>query len=128
MKTRRQVRGAAAEARAAAFLEGLGWRLLARNVKVGAHDEIDIVALDPGPPPELVCVEVRSARSLEFGSPEERIDSRKVGHLYRAMGGLDIATRALDTDARLPRRVDLIVVDLRGPKPSIRHLRRLEPA
>jgi putative endonuclease len=103
-----------------AWLIERGWRLLARNVKVGPHDEIDIVAMDPGPPPELVCVEVRSARSSDFGSPEERIDRRKVASLYRGM-------RVLDLEAGMPRRVDLLVVDLRGTRPNIRHLRRLAP-
>jgi putative endonuclease len=121
VRTERQRRGAFYEDVAAAWLQQHGWRLVARNVKVGRRDEIDIVAIDPGPPAELVCVEVRSARSRHFGSPEERVDTRKVGHLYRSM-------RALDAADRLPRRVDLIVVDAREALPSIRHIRRLEPA
>jgi putative endonuclease len=121
MRTERQLRGAFAEDVAAAWLEQHGWRIVARNVRVGARDEIDIVAIDPGPPPALVCVEVRSAHSPEFGSPEERVDARKVGHLYRAL-------RQVQYASPLPRRVDLIVVDRRVGAPQIRHLRRLEPA
>ena len=121
MRTARQVRGAEAEEAATSYVRGLGWRVVARNVKVGQHDEIDIVAVDPGPPKECVCVEVRSATSSGFGSPEERIDRRKVASLYRAMRGLMM-------DNVLPRRVDLLVVDRRGAQPQIRHLRRLEPA
>lgn len=119
MRTLRQRRGAQAEDLAVAWLEQHGWRVLARNVKVGKRDEIDIVAVDPGPPTELVCVEVRSARSSAFGTPEERIDQAKVGHLYRAMN-------AVRSPSGLPRRVDLLVVDLRGAQPAIRHLCRLE--
>jgi len=119
VRTLRQRRGARAEDLAVAWLEEHGWRVLGRNVKVGKRDEIDIVAVDPGPPAELVCVEVRSASSLAFGAPEERIDSAKVGHLYRAM-------IALQADVRLPRRVDLIAVDARADVPRIRHLRHLE--
>lgn len=104
---------------AVAWLEQHGWRVLARNVKVGKRDEIDIVAVDPGPPKELVCVEVRSARSSAFGTPEERVDRAKIGHLYRAMN-------SVRSDAGLPRRVDLVVVDLRAERPAIRHLRRLD--
>ena len=121
MPTLRQSRGTSAEDRAAQWLSERGWRVLARNVRVGPRDEIDIVAIDPGPPPALVCVEVRSARSRDFGSPEERVDARKVGHLYRAM-------RQVQHAPALPRRVDLIVVDTRGGTPHIRHLPRLEPA
>ena len=118
--TLRQRRGSGAEDEAAKYLEGLGWRVLARNLKVGTRDEIDIVAVDPGPPAELVCVEVRSARSAAFGTPEERIDRAKVGHLYRAMWGLDI-------DTSMPRRVDVVIVDLRADVPRVRHLERLAP-
>ena len=35
-----------------------GWTVLARNVHVGRH-ELDLVAVDPGPPAALVVVEVR---------------------------------------------------------------------
>ena len=120
MRTLRQRRGRFAEDVAVAWLERHDWRVLARNVKVGKRDEIDIIAVDPGPPAELVCVEVRSASSVAFGAPEERIDSAKVGHLYRAMS-------TLHADVRLPRRVDLVVVDLRADLPQVRHLPRLAP-
>lgn len=120
MATLRQRRGSAAEDRAAEYLTGLGWRIVDRNVRVGVRDEVDILAVDPGPPAELVCVEVRSAASDSFGSPEERVNRAKVGHLYRAM-------HRLAGYGGLPRRVDLVVVDRRGSALSIRHLRRVEP-
>lgn len=128
MRTVRQRRGAFAEDVAGAWLVQQGWRVLAHNLKIGVRDEIDIVALDPGPPPELVCVEVRSARSSAFGPPEERVDARKVGHLYRAARVFSQSQQALDLDVGTNSvRVDLIVVDLRDG-PRVRHLRRLEPA
>src|SRR4051794_27722716 len=116
MATVRQRRGHFAEEVAAGWLARQGWKIVARNLRVGAHDEIDIVAVDPGPPAELVCVEVRSARSPAFGAPEERVDGRKVARLYRAM-------RALPLQSPLPRRVDLVVVDVRHGAPEIRHIR-----
>ena len=48
VKTGRQLRGATAEQQAADYLEGSGWRVVARNLKVG-RDEVDVVAIDPGP-------------------------------------------------------------------------------
>jgi putative endonuclease len=126
VKTGRQRRGASAEAEAAAHLEHAGWRVIERNLRLG-RDEIDILAVDPGPPQTLVVVEVRSLRTSAFGAPEERVDRRKVGRLYRALVGL---SAALETDGdvtRLPRRVDLIVVDRRSSPTQIRHLRALEP-
>lgn len=126
MKTERQRRGALAEAEAAAYLEGLGWRVIARNLTVG-RAEIDVLAVDPGPPATLVNVEVRGLRTAAFGTPEERVDRIKVGRLYRALAGIG---RALESDhgvGQLPRRVDLVVVDRRSGRTEIRHLRALEP-
>ncbi len=120
MRTLRQQRGADAEDIAVAFLLEAGWRVVSRNLKVG-RDEIDIVAIDPGPPVELVCVEVRSARSAHFGAPEERLDRVKVRNLYRAMWSAAV-------DPTLPRRVDVVVIDGRASPTRVRHLRRIEPA
>jgi putative endonuclease len=119
VKTARQQAGRLAEDEVAAQLEASGWRLLGRNVVVG-RDEIDVLAIDPGPPAELVFVEVRSAASDRFGTPEERVDRAKVAHLYRA-------SRALTAVHGLRRRVDLVVVDRRSGHSVMRHLRQLEP-
>jgi len=119
--TLRQRRGSAAESAAARYVRSLGWQIVGRNVRV-QRDEIDILALDPGPPWELVCVEVRSARSAAFGPPEERVDHLKVVHLYRAMRTLDGSV-----GRGMSRRVDLVVVDERAGERTFRHLRRLEP-
>src|SRR3954465_5226159 len=115
MRTVRQQRGAIGEQAAAAWLEQRGWQIVGRNVKVGTRDEIDIVAIDAGPPTELVCVEVRSARSSAFGAPEERMDNRKVGNLYRAARAFGRSDQARKLGVGgLKIRVDLIVVDFRG--------------
>jgi putative endonuclease len=119
VKTARQQAGRLAEDEVAGHLALSGWRLLGRNVVVG-RDEIDILAIDPGPPAELVFVEVRSATSDRFGTPEERVDRDKVAHLYRA-------SRALTAPHGLKRRVDLVVVDRRTGSSVIRHLRAIEP-
>jgi putative endonuclease len=127
--TIRQRRGAFGEDVAAAWLVQVGWRVVARNVKTGARDEIDIVALDPGPPEMLVCVEVRSSRSSAFGAPEERVDARKVSNLYRAARAFGRSEEAAHLGVgAMSVRVDLVVVDLRGRAPQIRHLKRLERA
>lgn len=124
MKTARQRQGAAGEEIAAGHLAKLGWRIVGRNVIVG-RDEIDLLCIDPGPPAELVVVEVRSLRSSAFGAPEERVDRRKVSRLYRAAAGLG---PLLDRSARcLARRVDLVVVDQRNEPLELRHLERLLP-
>ena len=91
-------------------------------------DEIDIVALDPLGPGDVVCVEVRSARSPAFGTPEERVDARKVGNLYRAAHAFKRSELAGELGVGgMTARVDLLIVDLRNERPQIRHLRQLEP-
>src|SRR5260370_24888541 len=79
--------GDAAESVVAARLVEAGWTVLARNVHVGRH-ELDLVAIDPGPPLCLVVVEVRWRGRRDFGLAEETFDHRKRGHLRAAVGRL----------------------------------------
>jgi putative endonuclease len=128
------VHGGQGEAVAARYLQDLGWRVLARQVRVG-RDEVDIVALDPGPPATLVAVEVRSRSSARFGPPEASVDQAKVRHCYRAMGALRRAGRLADGThlPPLPWRVDLVAVELDVAleagirRPRVRHLRAVLP-
>jgi Holliday junction resolvase-like predicted endonuclease len=135
--TRRRLQGDVAEAIARDFLESLGWRVLARNIAVG-RDEIDIVALDPGPPAEIACVEVRSNTTSRFGAPEEGVVGAKVRRLYRSMLALRSGGSWPWPDVAGARRmvgwrVDLVIVEM-APSigrsaggPAIRHLRRVDP-
>ena len=120
--------GGRGEAVAARYLEGLGWRVVARQVRVG-RDEVDILALDPGPPATLVAVEVRSRSSIRFGPPEASVDRAKLMHCYRAMGALRRAGRLADGTRLppLPWRVDLVAVELDVGGPHVRHLRAVLP-
>jgi len=70
---------------------------------------------------------VRSLRTAAFGYPEERMDRQKVGRLYRALTGLAGALESDEGLSKLPRRVDLVIVDHRSGRVEIRHLRALEP-
>lgn len=126
MRTERQRRGASAESEAVAHLERAGWRVIVRNLKIG-RDELDIVAIDPGPPRSLVIVEVRSVTTTAFGAPEERVDRAKVARLYRALAALTPSLETGDGGEGLPRRVDLVVVDRRSWPTQVRHLCALEP-
>ncbi|HEV8516205.1 MAG TPA: YraN family protein [Candidatus Limnocylindrales bacterium] len=130
--TLRQRHGRRGERLVADRLGAAGWTILGQGVRVG-RDEIDLVAIDPGPPPTLVFVEVRSVATTRFGLPEESVDRAKVRHAYRAAMTLR-ATGRLPEGTPLPRlrwRIDLVSVedrpslgrDLGGP--IIRHLREL---
>ena len=119
--------GDAAESLVAETLRRQGWVILARQVRLG-RDELDIVAIDPGPPAMTVVVEVRSRRMGRFGTQEERLDEAKVRRLYRAMNHLRAAGRLPDGHF-LPGarewRVDLVAVD--SADGHLRHLKGLIP-
>lgn len=61
---------------AARYLAELGWRMLERNWRCPAG-ELDIVAVDPGPPATVVFCEVKCRRGLGFGTPLEAITVAK---------------------------------------------------
>lgn len=110
-------------------LQAAGWTILARNVRVG-RSELDLVAVDPGPPRTLVILEVRRRGRRDFGLAEESLDHRKRRAMRRAIGTL-LGTAVLPDGTPLPHlplRVDLVAVDS-GPDgaPSLRHHRAIRP-
>ncbi len=93
------------------FLKKRGYRIIETNCRY-REGEIDIVARHKD---FLVFVEVRTKRSLAFGSPEESITWTKRERL-RAL-----AARYLQTHDNLPPlwRIDVVAVELdRNGKPS----------
>jgi putative endonuclease len=74
--------GTAGEARALAWLQGRGYRILARTFRIG-QDEIDLVVWDERYQ-ELVFCEVKTRSSDELGSPAEAYDQRKMTAQVRA--------------------------------------------
>lgn len=111
-RTPAQRAGDGAEEAVTRALVAAGWRILGRRVRVGRL-ELDIVAVDPGPPPALAVVEVRWRRSRAFGLPEETVDHRKLGRLRR--GAARLASDGTLADGSplpaLPIRLDLVAVE-----------------
>lgn len=126
IRTTAQLAGDAAETLVLTRLVEAGWTILARNVHVGRY-ELDLVAVDPGPPAALVVVEVRWRRSRGFGLAEETVDHRKRTRVRQAAYGLLDRGTMPDGSAipRLPLRFDLVVIEPgdRGGEPRIRHHR-----
>ena len=123
MRTPMQQAGDTAERVVADHLISAGWTILGRNVHVG-RAELDLVAIEPGPPATLVVVEVRWRRRRDFGLPEETVDHRKVARIRHAAfvlrdagflpGGTPIPP--------LPLRIDLVAVE---PGGRLRHHRHV---
>lgn len=104
--------GSLGEKLAADFLKKKGYRILENNFR--CHEgEIDIVALDKDC---LVFAEVRTKSNLNFGSPEESINSAKMGHLIKT------AEYYRQHHDNLPEswRIDLVAVELDSAKKLIR--------
>jgi putative endonuclease len=109
----RKARGRAAEALAAAFLEGLGARVIARNHAI-KRGEVDLVCEDGQ---TVVFVEVRSRSSEAQGGPEETVDRRKRRRVVAA--ATDWATR----NGALGRaiRFDVVAVTFGEGEPRLEH-------
>jgi Holliday junction resolvase-like predicted endonuclease len=107
-----RAKGLTAEALATRRLDQAGWRILGHNVRAGRH-ELDIVAVDPGPPARLVAVEVRFRSRRDYGLPEETFDRRKRARTMAALLSIRSAGCLPDgtTVPSLPPAVDLIVVE-----------------
>ncbi len=114
-RTHAQRLGDRAEGLAGDELVRAGWTILGRNLQFG-RNEVDVLALDPGPPASLVVVEVRWRASRSFGVGEETFDWRKRAHLRAAVGRLHEAGSLKDGTIlpRLPIRIDLVVVEPAG--------------
>ena len=125
-RTAAQLAGDTAEDLVATRLSEAGWTVLARNIHVGRH-ELDLVAVDPGPPAALVIVEVRWRGRRDFGIAEETFDHRKRAHLRTAVGRLlEDGLPDGRSVPRLPIRIDLFAVEPPGSAagvPRIRHHR-----
>lgn len=80
---------------AARFLEGKGYRIIARDWMY-RHKDIDIIAVDGK---ELVFVEVRTRRNDVFLRPEQTIDMRKVKNITLAANHY-VKTNRIDMDIR----------------------------
>lgn len=100
------MKGAEAEARAAAHLTALGREVLARNYRIPGG-EIDLVTLDGE---VLVFTEVRQRRSARHGSAAESVTPRKLALMHRA--ALSYLVREHGRDD-LPCRLEVLTID--GP-------------
>lgn len=105
--------GQRGEDAAAAHLQAMGYRVIARNLRV-AGVETDIVALTPEG--AVAVVEVKSRRGP--WPPEERVDARKQQRLSRA--ALALSERSAFRDRRF--QFDVVAVNLvDGLPPRVRH-------
>jgi putative endonuclease len=104
--------GARAEDVAAAHLERIGYRIVARNV-TARGGELDVVAVDGG---TLCFVEVRARKDARFGLAEETVGPTKRRRVQKAAAQFLARWR----DPSAPCRFDVVVVDAGGAVRVIR--------
>ncbi|WP_394649426.1 YraN family protein [uncultured Deinococcus sp.] len=114
------MKGADAEARAAAHLTALGREIVARNYRIPGG-EIDLITREAGG--TLVFTEVRQRRTTRYGSAAQSVTPRKLALMHRA--ALAYLTRECGRDD-LPCRLEVLTID--GPADTgTLHLIPLEP-
>lgn len=105
------------ERQAARFLKSLRYRIRDQRVRVGNHDELDIVAEHRG---ILVFVEVKTRRNETYGRPFAAVNQAKRKRLSRA------AVNYLKKTKLRPDHIRFDVVEVigvpGGKPPEIRHL------
>ncbi len=119
MPINRKKLGALGERIAREHIEKLGYRIIETNFR--CHEgEIDIIAQDGE---QLVFVEVRTRRGLNFGSPEESITVSKRGKL------IEVANAYVQSHEALPSswRIDVVAVEL-GPGGTVSRVELIQNA
>lgn len=102
---------------AARFLKSNGLKIVGERVRVGRHDEIDLVARDGA---ALIFVEVKTRASEAFGRPFAAVNAEKKRRLSRA------AVAYLKIQKIEPDHIRFDVVEVVGTPggdgPEVRHI------
>jgi putative endonuclease len=107
-----QIRGRMGEALAMAYLELAGYRVIARNPRLGGV-EVDALAADGE---VRVVVEVKYRGRSDFGGAAAAVDAAKRARLQRA-------ARAVQLAGAQRVRIDVVAVDLSPDGATVRHYR-----
>lgn len=117
ISTAAQRYGRAAERAAADYLSARGYRVLARNQRVG-RGELDIIVRRGS---ILAFVEVKARRGERCGTPEEAVSAAKRAQVAR-LAELWLASRPWALAGVTEVRLDIVAVSVRGSSAQIRHL------
>lgn len=112
-KENKRVKGKTGEDVACKYLESRGYKIIERNYQYG-HGEIDIVAKDGE---ELVFVEVKSRKTLEFGDPEFAFTRNKLNQVRKIAAAYLVEKNMTDQVCR----IDAVAIQFtRERKPMIK--------
>ncbi len=113
----RHILGKIGEDIASEFLQKKGYKIIQKNFKC-RQGEIDIIAKDKN---ELVIVEVKTRKSLEYGAPVDAVDNNKRKHIYK------VAEYYLHINKleNIFIRFDVIEIFVKNKKVYINHLKNV---
>lgn len=106
--------GRLGEGKSSKYLQKKGYKIIDRNFRHG-YGEIDIVAVKDN---VLIFIEVKTRKSVNFGSPIESITKRKLSVLKRTIEYY----KKLHPNTPEEMRFDVISVVLGGGQEKIEHL------
>jgi putative endonuclease len=115
MPDRRQQFGEAGEAMAARLLRKRGYKILETNHR-NPLGEIDLIARDGD---SLVFVEVKTRKSLHFGSPKWAVTPRK----QRKLSMVALYYLKTTGQSQSKARFDVVAIHSTGPRPEIELVR-----
>lgn len=115
-----QKKGSEGERLAEQYLRERGFVVLERNVRAWKFGELDLVCREGA---TLVFVEVKARRGSRYGAPEEALSPFKLARLSNAVDWYLQARNLMG----VPHRLDVVAIDLSGPRPVLRHLRSVGP-
>ena len=105
------------EKQAVRLLKAKGWKMVGERVRVGKHDELDIIATHEK---VLVFVEVKTRKNEDFGRPFSAVNKEKRKRLSRA------ALNYLKRENIKPDYIRFDVIEVigepAGESPEIRHI------
>lgn len=113
----RHITGKLGEDLAVKYLEKQGYKIIERNFEC-KQGEIDIIALDKK---EIVIIEVKTRKCLEYGKPIEAVDENKRKHIYKAVEYY-LYIRKLE---KRYVRIDVIEVYIKNNKYYINHIKQI---
>lgn len=111
----KQKLGKSGEDLAVSFLKKNGFEILERNYRFG-HKEIDIIGKDKN---TIVFIEVKTGRSKNFGSPQERVNLKKQKSL------IEVAQDYIQKN-NLPNfdfRFDVVAIEFEKGNRKIEHIK-----
>ncbi len=113
----RHILGKIGENIAIKYLENNGYKIVDKNFEC-RQGEIDIIAKEKN---ELVIIEVKTRKSLEYGNPVDAVDKNKRKHIYK-VAEYYLYIKKLEN---MYVRFDVIEIYVKNKKAYINHIKNI---